>query len=206
MAAPEVDMGKGKLIVFYGVNNLGKTTQAKLLVDKLNSEGKSTKYLKYPIYDLEPTGSILDEYLRQANPYNLSPKEAQIIYAFNRCQYQPALRAELEKGVNIVAEDYWATGVAWGMGAGIDKNFLLRLNSNFLREDLAFLFVGQRFATSLEADHLHENNEALVKAVDQAHRELAKTFGWKLIEANQVIETVSAQIFAELKKALRNKL
>ncbi len=30
-------MTKGKLIVFYGINNLGKTTQAKMLVDWLNS-------------------------------------------------------------------------------------------------------------------------------------------------------------------------
>ncbi len=33
----------GKLIVLYGTNNLGKTTQAKKLVERLNQEGKKKK-------------------------------------------------------------------------------------------------------------------------------------------------------------------
>jgi len=35
-------MKKGKLIVLYGINNLGKTTQAELLVEKIKSNGKKT--------------------------------------------------------------------------------------------------------------------------------------------------------------------
>ena len=42
----------GKFIVIYGVNNLGKTTQANMLVQKLKASGLKAEYLKYPIYDL----------------------------------------------------------------------------------------------------------------------------------------------------------
>ena len=41
---------RGKFIVLYGINNLGKTTQAKFLVEKLQSQGLRAEYVKYPIY------------------------------------------------------------------------------------------------------------------------------------------------------------
>ena len=41
---------KGKFIVLYGNNNVGKSTQAKLLVEKLKEKGENVRYFKYPIY------------------------------------------------------------------------------------------------------------------------------------------------------------
>ncbi len=65
-------MKKGKLIVFYGINNLGKSTQAELLVERIKQEGKKAQHIKYPIYELEPTGSMINRYLRQNNSDNLN--------------------------------------------------------------------------------------------------------------------------------------
>ena len=48
-------MQKGKLIVLYGINNLWKTTQVHLLIDRLRAKGLQAEYLKYPIYDLAPS-------------------------------------------------------------------------------------------------------------------------------------------------------
>lgn len=188
-------MKKGKFIVFYGINNLGKTTQAKLLVEKFKTLGNKAKYLKYPIYDLEPSGFMINNYLRKGNPDDLSAREAQILYALNRSQYEPRLKQDLEDGFDIVAEDYWGTGIAWGAGVGLDKDFLLRLNQNFLREDLAFLFVGARFKSGFEENHLHETNKELIEKVDKIHRELAEEFGWIKINANDTIENVSNEIW-----------
>jgi dTMP kinase len=127
-------MTKGKFIVLYGINNLGKTTQAKLLVEKLNSAGLKAEYLKYPIYGLEPSGVLLNNYLREGNKYNLAPREAQIIYALNRTQYEKELLNKLENGITIIAEDYAGTGLAWGMAAGVDENFLKDINRNGFKQ------------------------------------------------------------------------
>src|SRR3989338_7485375 len=105
---------RGKFIVFYGINNLGKTTQAKILVDKLKLHGLKAEYLKYPVYDIAPSGPILNNYLRQNNFYNLSAREIQIIYAFNRLQFEKTLVEKVAQGINIVAEDYTGTGLTWG--------------------------------------------------------------------------------------------
>jgi thymidylate kinase len=111
---------RGKFIVIYGINNLGKTTQAKMLVEKLKLHGLAAEYIKYPIYSITPSGQILNNYLRNNNPSRLSPREIQIIYAFNRHQYEKILLQKLAQGVNIVAEDYTGTGIAWGMAYGLN--------------------------------------------------------------------------------------
>lgn len=195
-------MRKGKFIVLYGINNLGKTTQAKKLVDRLNLAGFNAEYLKYPIYGLRPSGELLNGYLREGNPYNLSPREAQIIYAVNRTQYEKELEEKLESGVNIIAEDYTGTGLAWGIGAGAGEQFLKNINCHLLKEDLAFLFDGERFKDAAESGHRHENNEELLGKVRQAHLKLGQEYGWFKINANQPIEQIHNQLWQEVTKII----
>ena len=87
---------KGKLIVLYGINNIGKTTQTNLLVDRLLASGKEASRAKAPLYNMKPSGPMINEYLREDNPQKLSPREAQMLYAFNRIQYQEELLKKLE--------------------------------------------------------------------------------------------------------------
>ncbi|MDP3993477.1 MAG: hypothetical protein U1C57_01710 [Candidatus Doudnabacteria bacterium] len=196
-------MERGKFIVFYGVNNLGKTTQAKLLTEKLQTKGCTTKNIKYPIYDLSPSGPMINSYMREENPLQLSAREAQIMYALNRYQYEPQLKSLLEKGISIVAEDYWGTGVAWGIGAGVDEGFLLKLNGDFHPPDLAILFMGKRFGSGIEKFHLHEKNEKLSEGVAKVHDELGERFGWERVNANQPIEKVAEDIWQITKSKLK---
>jgi len=55
------------------------------------------EYLKYAIYDLAPSGPLLNEYLRKGNPHDLSPREFQLLQVLNRTQYQPLLQEKLEQ-------------------------------------------------------------------------------------------------------------
>ncbi len=193
---------QGKFIVLYGINNLGKSTQAKLLVEKLKNEGHQAEYLKYAIYDLEPSGPILNAYLREGNPLNLNSREFQIIQALNRTQYEPLLKSKLESGINIVAEDYTGTGLAWGMGGDVDESFLKQINSHLLKEDLGILFQGKRFIKAVEDGHKHEENDELTEKVRLAHEKLADEFGWQRINANESIEKISEKIWNIVKKVL----
>ncbi|MEI7557326.1 MAG: hypothetical protein WCJ45_00255 [bacterium] len=176
---------KGKFIVFYGINNLGKSTQVKLLISRLKEHGITAEFLKYGVYDLKPSGEMLNEYLRLGNPYGFSPREFQLCHALNRTQYEPALKAKLDAGTWIIAEDYKGTGIAWGVGAGVDKDFLIRLNSHLLSEDLCILFDGERFVSGIEKDHKHEQDALLTQNVRNVHLDLAKMYYWHIINANQ---------------------
>lgn len=201
---------QGKFIVLYGINNLGKSTQAKLLVDRLNTEFSSNKYgtinsaeyLKYGIYDLKPSGEMLNEYLRKGNPYNFSSREFQMCHALNRTQYEPILKERLEGGEWIIGEDYTGTGIAWGVGAGIDQDFLIRLNSHLLVEDLAILFDGERFLNGVEKNHKHEQDFELTDKVRKAHLDLAKKYGWNIINANKPISEIENEIWRIVEERL----
>ena len=192
----------GKLIVFYGTNNLGKSTQAQILLKKFQSLGLKSQYLKYPIYDLCPSGQILNDYLRNSNPYNLSPREAQIIYTLNRSQYQSELEEKLSDGYYIIAEDYTGTGLAWGQGAGVDIEFLENINQALLKEDLAILFDGDRFKDSIETNHKHEEDDDFSQKVRQIHLDLADRLKWKIVPANLSREEVAEKIWQIVKKII----
>ena len=193
----------GKFIVFYGTNNLGKTTQAKLLTDRLNNENKKTEYLKYPVYDIKPSGELLNNYLRKGNNWNLTPRESQIIYMLNRIQYQKKLKEIISKGINIIAEDYTGTGIAWGIGAGVNKKFLKKINADLMREDLAFLFDGERFKKSIEKNHKHETDQNLTDKVREAHLKLLKECGWIKINANLNLEKIHEIIYNRIIKIIK---
>jgi dUTP pyrophosphatase len=192
----------GKLIVLYGVNNLGKSTQAKLLAERMQQEGMSAEYMKYHVYDLEPTGGMLNEYLRSENPYRLNEREFQILAAVNKYHNQSAIAAKLEQGVTVVLEDYWATSIAWGVGNGVDKDFLTRLQEGLIREDLAFLFDGERFLESREHAHHFESHDELTERVRGIHKELSQEYGWTILNANQPIELIAELIWKKVKKVL----
>ncbi|MDO8558575.1 MAG: hypothetical protein Q7S09_05355 [bacterium] len=191
-----MDSSRGTFIVFHGINNLGKSTQATLLVERILREGGRAMYLKYPCYDLEPSGPLLNEYLRKKNPYGLTPREAQMLFALNRTQFEPILSQEyLARGITVVAEDYTCTGIAWGVGAGVDRAFLTRVNCHLLREDVSFLFDGKRFADAKEQGHAHEMDDDLTERVRLVHTELAKEFGWHVVDANESREAIHEQIW-----------
>ena len=94
-----------------------------------------------------------------------------------------------------MAEDYKGTGIAWGLGAGVDENFLKKINSHLVPEDLVFLFDGERFRQAIEENHKHENNEDLITKVRWAHLKLREEYGWLKINANKSIEEIHEELW-----------
>lgn len=136
-------MEPGKFIALYGVNNIGKSTQAKVLVDTLKKAGYEAVYLKYPVYDLPPTGPKLNAILRNNKQQNISEEELQTLFRQNRLDYESELQKMLAEGKIIVAEDYTGTGIAWGVAKGLDLKWIEELNKNLLREIWRFYFEGK---------------------------------------------------------------
>jgi dTMP kinase len=193
---------RGKLIALYGINNLGKTTQARVLVEHLTREGKQAQYLKYPLYELPPSGLMINAYLRNGNPHNLSAREFQILQILNRTQYDSVLRDRIESGEWVVVEDYVGTGIAWGVGAGVDEAFLQELNSHLLSEDLCVFMDGERFLDGKEEGHKHESDDVLMQKVRSVHHTLAEKRGWFMVNANESREKVEEAIWKHVKRLL----
>ena len=188
---------RGKFIVLYGINNLGKTTQTKMLVDYFNKKGIQAEYLKYPIYDCQPTGPQINQIIR-ARKQTISEEELQALYIQNRRDYEPHLWQKLAGGINIMAEDYIGTGLAWGSAKGADLGWLERCNQGLLKPDKDILLDGERFLEAKEAKHVHEQNDELMRRCRKNYLKLAKKYHWPIVRANQNIAKVHQEIIRVL--------
>lgn len=169
----------GFIAAFYGMNNIGKSSVIRGIVEKLGEKAFS---LKYPIYNI-PSGRRINAYLRGGNPEGLTPIEAQRIFAQNRVDFEPQL-LKMSKRRIAVLEDYNGTGKAWGMittGATIEE--MEEINKGQLEPDLNVLLDGERFKGAIEANHKHESidDEAWERG-RRIHLELAKRYGWEIVE------------------------
>jgi len=196
-------MKEGLFIVIYGINRLGKTKQAKMLVESFQKAGLESDYLKYPIYDLKPTGPKINEVLRSGQEQKISEEELQGMYTQNRRDYQSILCQKIDKGVNIVAEDYIGTGLAWGVSKGADLEKLIKLNKGLIKPDIEILLDGERFLNGKEEGHLHESNDKLMDKCRENHLTLAARFGWQVIDANQSIEDVQRDILDVIERKIK---
>ncbi|MFC1663348.1 hypothetical protein ACFL04_04280 [Patescibacteria group bacterium] len=186
-------MAQHPFITLYGINNIGKTTQAELLVKKIIDSGQSAELMKYPRYDIKPSGEYLDKILRTgAKPS--SQKEIELWFVINRQQAAPILEEKLNKSV-IVSEDYVGTGIAWGVANGSELEWMEAINKNLKQEDLAILLDGERFLGSVEDNHIHETNLHLTKKCRQVHLRLAERYNWPIVKADDNIDSVLQKIW-----------
>jgi dTMP kinase len=195
-------MEKGLFITIYGINNIGKSTNAKLLVEKLKNAGHKAVYLKYPVYDLEPSGPFLNKILRNGGVQKISEDELQLWFILNRYQFESSLKKLLNDGNIVIAEDYIGTGIAWGVAKGLDQKWLEDGNKYLLKEDLAILLVGERHTRSKEKVHVHEQNDELAKKCANIFDMLADKFGWEKVVVQKKAEDTSNLLFDLCKRKI----
>jgi len=199
-------MQEGIFIVIYGINNIGKSTQVDMLVSALKGLDLPVERIKYPIYELEPTGPKINEILRSGKKQEMSEEELQKLYTDNRRDYQFKLCEMLASGINVVAEDYTGTGLSWGWTKGADIEMLIEMNKGLLKPDVEILLDGERFIEGKETGHLHESNDDLVTRCRANHLQLAARFGWQVVNANQAREEVHVEVLTCLEKTLKERL
>jgi dTMP kinase len=198
-------MKRGKLITFYGINNIGKSTQCKILIENLKKHGHDAVYIKYPVYSIEPTGPYLNNILRNSdNRQQISEDELQMWYTLNRYQFEPELKQLLADGKIVIAEDYVATGLAWGSAKGANLDWLIEMNKYLLKEDLAVYLKGKRNLQAKEFNHLHESNDELVEACQFIYDNLALKFNWTRVQVKNSIGETADELWGVVNKFLKN--
>ena len=174
-------MKKGAFITLYGINNIGKSTHAKLLLKYLKNRGIKAIYLKFPNYDIKPTGPKINKTLRSPEGQKISEDELQLWFVLNRYQTLPQIKKLLRENYIVLAEDYTGTGIAWGIAKGLKEDWLVSANNNLIKEDLAILIDGKRNMSAKEKNHVHEQNDILAEKCRKVHLNLAKKFGWRIV-------------------------
>lgn len=200
-------MKKGLFIVLYGANNVGKTTQIVMLTEALAKKKLDFLKIKYPLYNFEPTGPLVNTILRAPDTLDkeYSELEFQTLTAQNRKDFQPTLNLLLDAKINIIAEDYTGTGIAWGLVRGVHQERLDAINEGLIKPDLAILLdMEERYRGNIEAKHRNEDaGEEIWEKSRNIHRELAKKYGWEIVKADQTREKVHEDIMKLVEKYLQ---
>jgi len=192
-------MFKGKFITFYGINNIGKSTHANILCERLRKEGYECVYLKYPIYDIEPSGPYLNKIIR-GNDQRITENELQLWFTVNRHQFESELKKMLAEGKTVVAEDYTGTGIAWGLTKGSDEAWLEAINSKLLKPNFSILIDGERARNAIEQGHIHETKDDLIQKSREIHLYLAKKYGWEIVPLQEKFEDTAKLVWAAAQK------
>ena len=197
-------MKKGKFIALYGINNIGKSTQAKILIDNLKKHGHDAIYVKFPVYTIEPTGVFINNVLRNSdNKQFIGEDELQMWYTLNRYQFEPQLKEMLAEGKIVVAEDYVGTGLAWGSAKGANLDWLMEMNKYLLKEDLAIYLKGKRNIQAKESNHIHESNDELIETTQFIYDNLALKFNWTKVQVKSSIGETADELWAKVNSFLK---
>src|SRR3989344_1776487 len=196
-------MRRGLFVVLYGPAGVGKSKQLEILDDTLHRIGISCRRIKYPIYNLEPSGSELDRILHRGHG-SLSEERMQELFAQNRRDFQKTLNSWLDAGVCVLAEDYKGTGVAWGMVRGMSLEKMEELNSDQINPDLAILLDGPKRVERLQEEHPYDDEDEWYR-LRRVYRQLAGRYGWIRGGADAPILTVAGRIFAVAKPVVTVK-
>jgi len=196
-------MQKGKFITIYGINNIGKSTHAQILTEKLIQNGYDAEFLKYPNYSIEPSGRFLDHVLRGSEKQKIGEDELQLWFVLNRYQFQPEIEKKLAEGKILIVEDYTGTGIAWGVAKGLSLDWMEAINKHLLKEDLAIYMSGHRHLQAKEPNHIHEQDDVLVERCRKIHEKLAKRYKWKKVKMQGEIVDTAGLIWNEVERFLR---
>ena len=101
----------GKLIVFEGLDQSGKQTQAELLRDRLKADGRKARLVSFPDY-----GTSIGEEIARAlqGERDYQADVMQLLYIANRYERKPDLERWLGGGLILVCDRYVASSVSYG--------------------------------------------------------------------------------------------
>src|SRR6516165_11344169 len=111
----------GHLIVFEGLDQSGKQTQAETLRDRLKAEGRKSRLVSFPDYATS-IGEEIARALQGEREYG--PDVMQLLYIANRYERKPDLLRWLEGGLVLVCDRYLASSIAYGEAQGLDPAWL----------------------------------------------------------------------------------
>lgn len=103
----------GTIIVIEGSDGSGKSTQLRLLTERLRVVGYDVEVFKFPQYD-QPSSHFVKSYLNgEYGPAsNISPYAASMFYALDRFEAAPSIRKAASEGKIVLIDRYVGSNMA----------------------------------------------------------------------------------------------
>lgn len=199
-------------IVIEGQDGTGKSTQARLLKEHFEKQGKQVVVMDEPDGDLPQAHDIHDLIVVRGKDYNMEPMTNVLLFTAARYELwrkiaEPVLKND---GVVISARNWWSTLAYQGYGEGVSRNKIIKLTHESLPEKYVNPDKGFVLTVSDEVRLARQDNRGKKKEtfeskpdefqqkVNSAYPKIAKEFGLTMIDASGTIEEVFDLILREL--------
>jgi dTMP kinase len=182
------------LIVFEGLDQSGKQTQAELLRDWLKKEGHRARLVSFPDY-----GTSIGEEIARAlqGERDYGPEVMQLLYVANRYERKPDLQRWIDGGLILVCDRYLASSIAYGEAQGLDPLWLAEIQKFLPRPSLTFMLdiepetAVQRKA--VDRDRYERDLEMQIRVRDSYRRQAAAE-QWVVLDGERSKQAIAADV------------
>jgi dTMP kinase len=185
----------GVLIVFEGLDQSGKQTQAELLRDRLKADGRKARLLSFPDYGTS-IGEEIARALQGEREYGADVM--QLLYIANRYERRPDLERWLDGGLVLVCDRYIASSIAYGEAQGLDPAWLGDMQKFLPSPDLTIMLdIAPETAVrrkSLDRDR-YERDLTMQTRVRESYRRLAGAQNWLRLDGERPKDAIAADVF-----------
>ena len=201
-------MPAGKYIVIEGGDGIGKTTQADILQQYLESQGINVIHLK------EPGGTPVAEAIRSVivdGTLDRTPMTNILLFTANRHElWHTRIKPELEKGTWVITtRNYWSTLVYQGYGEGMSASVISAITATFTEQaymnpDYGIILslddvavsksrISERGALD-KPDTFESRGDDFQQRIHDGYLAVAETYHLPVISASQSIKDVARNI------------
>jgi dTMP kinase len=182
------------LIVFEGLDQSGKQTQAELLRDWLKKEGQRARLVSFPDY-----GTSIGEEIARAlqGERDYGPDVMQLLYVANRYERKPDLQRWIDGGLILVCDRYLASSIAYGEAQGLDPLWLTEIQKFLPRPSLTFMLdiepatAVQRKAVDRDR---YERDLEMQMRVRDSYRRQAAAEQWVVLDGERSKDAIAADV------------
>jgi dTMP kinase len=193
---------RGLLVVFEGLDQSGKQTQAERLRDRLLAAGRAVRLLDFPSYDTH-IGAEIGRALKGERDY--AADTMQLLYVANRFEWKREIERELATGTVVVCDRYLASSVAYGEAFGLDGQWLNDIQRYLPQPDVTVLLdIDPQLSASRKTANRdkYERDLALLARVRDSYLRQAAAPGWLRLDAGRDRDAVAADVFQAVSELL----
>jgi dTMP kinase len=186
----------GLLIVFEGLDQSGKQTQAERLKAEVERRGRTCVLLDFPSYETH-IGREIGAGLHGERDYGADVM--QLLYVANRYEKKPQIDSLLAAGTVVVCDRYLASSVAYGEAQGLDGAWLREIQRHLPPPDLTILLdIAPEAAAGRKTSDRdkYERDLAMLSRVRESYRAQAKAPGWLRLDGERAKDAVAADVLS----------
>jgi dTMP kinase len=192
----------GLLIVFEGLDQSGKETQARLLRQRFEASGRQVESIAFPDY-ASPIGQEIRTALHGGRDY--AADTIQLLQIANRHQWKPEIERWLADGRVIISDRYAASSVAYGEAQGLDPAWLTATQAYLPKPAVTVLLdIAPDVAAARKAQNRdsYERDLAMLARVRLSYLRQAAQAGWVTVDAARPVDAVALDVATAVWSAL----